>query len=282
MTSKSKRTNSTASSCPKCSIAVGKDDKGIFCDFCSCWFHAVCVNLSDAAYEIYAESSQLFFCPSCLPSGKRFFQLDKELSGLKKNFLNLEANINQKFEQLNESIKKLSENFKSLQKISCTTNIDNDSNKLIVSAVKDALEAESKKSTVVLENFLVKNDQKVVEEVRSFASAVGFQPEKIINIRQSGPIIKSRKTGADLPRIIKVKCDSETSKIELIKMVAKFADRGKRSKVYARPDRTWQERERLRQLNQELAEKLDTGDNDYYIDRNAYELKRKTHNFPRV
>ena len=61
--------------------------------------------------------------------------------------------------------------------------------------------------------------------------------------------------------------------------MTKYAQRGKVSRVFARPDRTWQQRESLRQLHQQLTKKKQAGEDYWYIDRNVYELKRDERKF---
>ena len=154
-----------------------------------------------------------------------------------------------------------------------------DVSKLVIDAVKDTLEAEAKKIVVVFENLETVNDENLLEDVKQLAESARFDTQKIVNVRRSGPIIKSRKDGADLPRIVKVTCVSETARNELIRAVAKYADKGRVSPVYARPDRTYQQRQKLRQLHVEIEEKNAKGENYWFIDRNTYQLKRDNQKF---
>lgn len=258
------------SQCPKCNVDVDEDSKAIHCDLCQMWFHAACLNLDDASYKVVAALDQLYLCPTCLPLGKRFFALEHKQLDIEKRFSCLETSINMKLDQLAKQIG--AQNMVALKN---PPPADIDMNKIVVSAVKDALEADSKKTTVVLENFETTDDDANFEyDVKRLATTAGFDAAKIVSVRRSGPVIKSRRNGVDLPRIVKVKCDSESSRADLIRVVTKFADHGKKSKVYARPDRTWQQREALRNLNVELAEKRDAGETDWFIDRNMYQLKQ--------
>jgi len=118
-----------------------------------------------------------------------------------------------------------------------------DINKIVVDTVRDAMEAKAKKVVAVLENFETDDDEDLTTEVVAFVKKVGFEEK---HGHRSGPVVKSRTTGCDLPRIVKVTCESETTRNELINAVAKYTNKGRVSKVNARPDRTYQQREKLR------------------------------------
>ena len=279
-----KQSSSKASKCPACDEDA--DGTVLKCDLCSYWFHAECVSLDKNSFDVIAKIDQLWFCPSCKSTGKKPFVIEKQISILEKRFGNMEKTFNDKFDSLatflSDQLQNLNEN---RQAAFPTTAVSSpvDINKLVVDSVRDALEAEGKKTTAVLENFPSENDddqiENIEEVVTAFVQQTDFDVSKIVGIRRSGPVLKSYKTGEDLPRIIKVKCDSETSKIQLIKAVSKFAEHGKVSKVYARPDRTWQQREKLRRLNTELGQKRAAGENYWYIDRYTYELKKDDKKF---
>lgn len=280
--SQRKPSSSKAVKCPCCK----KDAEGtsLNCDLCSKWFHAECVDLDQTSFDVIAKLDQLlWFCPACKPTGKKLFVVDKHLCDLEKSFEEMKKDLNTKIELLTELVQTSLQNINEQKQIpsqnlvASAQNID--INKIVVDSVRDALEAEGKKTTAVLENFESANDDQILGDVTDFVVSVGFDPKSILNIRRSGPTVKSRKNGQNLPRIVKVKCDSEQSRNNLIRAVMKSADRGA---VYARPDRTWQQREKLRRLNAELHEKRQAGDNHWYVDKNTYELKRNVKYMPRV
>lgn len=258
--------------CPTCKESA--DGNALHCDLCLQWFHSDCVGLDENAFNVLSRLDQLWLCPTCNPVGKKLLRVEQKISILENRFELLEQKFLTKFDELTkimEIIQAVPEN-KDFSK-NC------DVNKIVVDAVRDALEADSKKYVAVLENFPTENDATLDNDVKLFIRKSGFDTSKITNTRRSGPVIKSRRTGDDLPRIIKVKCDSETSRNELVRAVAKYADRGKVSKVYARPDRTWQQREKLRRLHHDLDDKRAAGENYWFIDRNVYELKRDNRKF---
>lgn len=261
------------SPCSVCAALV--TTKGLCCDYCNRWLHTSCVNMDDKVYSVINSLEQLYFCPSCLPTAKRLIQLESRMANLEQKFDTFTDNINKKLDKIIAS----DFGIPPLQNFPTISTSNNMSSKnttpalsdMIISAVNDALEAESKKSTVVLENFTNNSDSTLEDDVKTFITSAGGDASKIVNIRRSGPVLKSRQ-GSDLPRIVKVKCDSETSKKDIIIAVTKFADKGRHSKIRARPDRTWQQRETLRKLRQELIEHREKGEQDYFIDYNRYKL----------
>lgn len=259
--------------CPSCKESAD-DGKALHCDLCLQWFHADCVRLDENAFNVLSKLDQLWLCPTCNPVGKKLLRVEQKLSILETRFELLEQKFVAKFDELTEMLHNLPI-AADKKDISSTCDV----NKIVVDAVRDALEADSKKYVAVLENFPTENDATLENDVKALIHRSGFDTSKIVNVRRSGPVIKSRRTGEDLPRIIKVKCDNESSRNELVRAVAKYADRGKVSKVYARPDRTWQQREKLRRLHQDLDDKKAAGENYWYIDRNLYELKRDNRKF---
>jgi PHD-finger len=265
--------------CPICKTKA--ESETLQCDLCNEWYHAKCVDLDDVAFDVLAKLDQLWFCPACKPSGKKLFHMERKILVLEKRFETFEKTVVSKFDELIPLIEQFSD-FLAAKKTETSIlpqAASFDVNKLVVDCVRDALEAEGKKTTAVFENFQTVNDDNLDRDVQSFVTKVGFDTTKIVNIRRSGPVLKSRSNGRDLPRIIKVKCDSESSKNDLIRAVSKYAQRGTVSKVFARPDRTWQQREKLRRLNKELFEKRSAGEDYWYIDRNTYELRRNDRKF---
>ena len=248
----------------------------LYCDLCNFWFHSICVNVDKQTFSVIAKMDQLWFCPACLPMGKKLFTLELKFSNLEKTFQTFESSILNKIDQLSAKI----DNFGVVADNHIFPKTEHiDVSKLVIDAVKDTLEAEAKKIVVVFENLETDNDENLLEDVKQLAKSARFDTQKIVNVRRSGPIIKSRKDGADLPRIVKVTCISETARNELIRAVAKYADKGRVSPVYARPDRTYQQRQKLRQLHVEIEEKNAKGENYWFIDRNTYQLKRDNQKF---
>lgn len=263
----------TDANCPTCKSTA--DGDALLCDLCQLWFHAECVDIDDKSFHLLKKLDQLWFCPTCKPAGKKFFQLDAKLNNLEKRFDTFEKTVISNFElvlNLLHNQTALSEN----QTVPYSNASQLDVNKIVVDAVRDAMEAESKKYVAVLENFDTPNDDKLLEDVKTFVRKAGFDPALVQQVRRSGPVIQSRNTGRDLPRIVKVKCDSEATRNDLLKSVIRYCDKGKVSKVFARPDRTWQQREKLRRLHIELDAKRAAGEENWFIDRNVYVLKRGT------
>lgn len=260
--------------CPACNLSVA--GKAIHCDLCELWHHPSCVNLDDVAYGVLANMDQLWFCPRCIPTGKRIFRMELQLQTLETRLSSLEGSVTSRLNELTDVVAKLS----------APNHFENpvgNLNQLITSTVREALEADAKKTIAVLENFETEDDSLLETSVKSFLDKAGFDGNKVLKVRRSGPTITSRRTGQPLPRIVKVECDSEVTRNDLVRTVAKYVDRGKVSKIYARPDRTWQQRETLRKLNAQLQAKRDAGDDSWYIDRNIYELKCNARRmFPRV
>jgi len=281
-----KEKNEEEELCAKCDVEL--DGNMIRCDHCLGWFHSKCVGLNDNSFAVVKEIEQLFFCKRCKIPGKRLFELEKQVSSLGKRFDGFEREMNEKMKKLCDVVDTfVSSTFPpfpafptSQQDLSqlAPPREPLDINKIVVDTVCDAMEAEAKKVVAVLENFETDDDDDLATEVVAFVKKAGFEEKHVHHVRRSGPVVKSRTTGRDLPRIVKVTCDSEATRNELIKAVAKFTNKGRASKVYARPDRTYQQREKLRRLNKELEEKQ-VGEDYWYIDRNIYELKRNVTKF---
>lgn len=279
MTSQNSRKTSTSKQfCPKCSKAA--TGKVIQCDMCEDWFHITCVNISDNEHDVLSRPDTFWLCPTCKPIGKQLFRVQTDISTLSTRFDTLEGTVTTLIGDFAKLLEKFS---RILEKQESAAPASKDLTSIVVSSVRDALEAEAKKTTAVLENFQTANDATLLTDVTNLVTTAGFDATQIVSVRRSGPVSQNRRTGADMPRIVKVKCDSESAKAALIKAVTAYSQRGTVSKVRARPDRTWQQREKLRQLHGELQEKRDAGENFWFIDYNVYELKRDRRKFmPRV
>jgi hypothetical protein len=255
-------------SCPICSSDVDDDENGLICEFCMHWVHASCMEINDDAYDVYSKSKQPFFCSNCLPSAKRFLRLENRLDTMEKRFSDFEAKIIAKLDKIQSTVTSGINSNPSFASPGSTTD-------LIVSVVKNNLEAEAKKETAVFLNFGVDNDGDLLNNVQKLADEAGFNKDRIISARRSGPVIK-RRDGTDLPRILKVTCDTPASKNELIKSINAFTkDDNAMDRIHARPDLTWAEREQARQLRKQLSEKFATGDKSYSIDYNRGMLVKR-------
>ena len=69
--------------CGTCKSVVGRNQKGVLCDACECWFHSLCIKLSAEDYKIMAKPSSkvTWFCESCKEKMKDVYS---EMSNLKQ------------------------------------------------------------------------------------------------------------------------------------------------------------------------------------------------------
>ena len=68
--------------CGDCHKPVRKNQHGIFCEDCNFWFHIKCIQMSIDNYQKLSESSEDWFCKSCIlpPFTDSFFDANESMS----------------------------------------------------------------------------------------------------------------------------------------------------------------------------------------------------------
>lgn len=257
--------------CPLCSKNVNNDSNGIQCDHCDAWFHARCLKIDKTVIEFFAQSKSLFFCPTCLPTAKKIFEMERRVDSVEHSI----SELNAKFDAFTRHVDAA---LASRPAVAPSENLCS----MIRSVVVDTMEADSKKNNAVLLNFETNDDTTLLDDVRALADEAGADSSAITNVRRMPPP-KTQQNRKSLPGIVKVFCTSSTAQKNFIRLVNAHSradgNHDNTRRVRVRPDLTFLQREAGRKLRAELDEKRQAGENNWMINykKNCLEKKHLIH-----
>jgi len=138
------------------------------------------------------------------------------------------------------------------------------SSDLLREKIKDDLERDSKRKNAVLFG-LPDSDENETNAVRTMvneANLDNLKPDDIITAFRDGPAYEGK------PRFCKVYCKSVDAKQAFINFVNSSRKNGDDEfrEMRARPDLSFLQRRRARELRAELKSRFDNGESDLYID----------------
>lgn len=246
--------------CFVCEETVGNNDvSALQCELCSKWSHGGCLGIPSEVVAFFRSPSYEkatyalpLLCPACKPTLTSLADINNKLSTIEMRF---EARL-----AALEHRPNLPSSATAFKIVPQTTPGPTNG---LAALVKDAIEIESKKSNAVL--FGLENSEDDLDAVRNLLQEVdgtGLKPEDIIRVFRDGPKLTGK------PQFLKVLCNNSQSKklfINLInnsrrKMLPTFKN------LRARPDLSYLQRKRSRELQSELKTRIDSGETDLYVD----------------
>lgn len=264
-------TSSDPCHCRLCYVLIGKKDKmTIMCDYCNKWCHQACAKLDDAAFNALAKSNQKFFCTLCMPTIDRFLRMEKRMYTFEERLMAFDEKLakleSNKFRPAT-TIPPLM-NFPGAITLPAQRNDDE-----VRTRLRDELERESKRKNAVLFGLedTGANDTDVVKQLIDDAVLQDLKSSDVVTVFRDGPDYD------DKPRFCKVylkSVDAKAAFINFINTSRKNEIEGF-STLRSRPDLSFLQRKRARELRDELQTRNNAGENDLYVDYKADCLKRR-------
>ena len=271
--------NVSDAKCGKCHNTTGESDNAIQCDQCNLWFHVKCANIS---IKTYTQLSKLeSFQWSCVGCKDIISRLKEENNQIK--------NENEHFRHANESLKEENKNLKdrliALEKkledikIELKGDIINE----VMEEIKEIEDKKSREGNLVLYNVpestsaqpreRLNNDGNFCEKLFVEGCLVNRQDFTISNVIRLGKKVENVK-----PRPILVKLQSSREKWSIIKNARnlKRCQQNGMNKISIALDLTIKEREKDKELRQELKAKKESGDHGWFI-KNGKLIEKNFH-----
>lgn len=256
--------NKAKAPCRLCYRAVGDKGKSILCDYCNNWCHQGCTNLADDTFKALAESNQKFFCSLCMPIINNFLAIEKRIDSFESRMANFEDRL-AKLENAKPRPPPLM-NYTTPDAPLLAPNPNDFRAKL-----RDELERESKRKNAVLFGLESSgaNDTDTVKKLIAEADLDDSKPEDVVTVFRDGP------TYQDKPRFCKVYLNSVDSKIAFIKFIneSRKSNDPIFSNMRSRPDLSYFQRKKGRELRSELKSRTDSGEANLFIDYKSETIK---------
>jgi hypothetical protein len=248
--------------CSKCENAVEEEQDSIQCYDCKDWIHKECTSLSDRDFSYLCEDSSSdagiqWACESCLAGeGEKRGDVEAKLDRLIRLFESVDTRL-------------------SRLETSCTgeeleKKIEDTVNKKVNALWEEKIEKEKRELNLIITNIpeseKADRDEKQQDDIKAVKNLVqqicpGLEKEPITE-----PVRLGRVNAGSKPRLLKVKVQSHETKKEILKN-ARHLNRGKaqENKIYINPDRTPAERQKDKELRQELKRRIGEGETDIGI-----------------
>ncbi len=247
--------------CPVCGNPVSDEDKGIECDVCHNWWHAVCANLTIKEYEVITKKSKhlRFCCDNCVEKDKPSENaLQTQLAMMTAMFTTMQ----QTQLKILDRLEKLETN----QKVD--SKIEDMVDSKIKEAITDSREREERKLNLIITNIrepegscVEVKRQRDMEEANRLIEEI---TEEKINI--SDPVRLGRVNIGTRSRLLRITVESEESKFKILRNAAKLnRQKDPSRRVYINPDYSVRERETHKKLRQELKERQAKGEQNIMI-----------------
>ena len=239
--------------CQTCKCNFEDGDDWIGCYSCSCWYHAGCSGLDQEQYRFLSEGGEeiQWVCQDCLAGKGKSSKTDDKLDLLL-----------QKIENMEEQIKQM--------KAGC---IGSDLDKKIETAVEkkvaevldEKLEIEKRELNIIVsgvdeqegDDTLTKDSRLLMGLIKKIDEDI--EENKVQQITRLGRRSEGRN------RMIMLKVKSVEQKEKILRNYFRI-NKDQQNKIYFNPDRTPLQREKHRQLREELKRiRTETGNNNYVI-----------------
>lgn len=232
--------------CPK--QVTNSDCDALKCDVCKNWAHSACLKIPKAVTDFFNSNEYAgakfyfpFICNLCKDTFHKITELPQRMSDFETRLANLELKSN-------------------------TTSTPSMGNNLDISVlIRDAIEKESKKANAVLFNLSERG--KDLEDVKSLISDHNtdseLSPDDIARVFRDGPKHTNK------PQFLKVCLTSSRAQsrfISLVNRTLRNNGTGPYPHLRARPDLSFLQRERQRELMTELRNRLASGETDLFVD----------------
>ncbi len=298
MVSKNRSSADSAAPCIMCKSNVTNADKtAVQCDLCKGWVHSKCSAIPSIMAEYFNSAEykkspmkHAMFCVACDPIRRKLLDslpaLDKKLDDHKAEFDGKLVKVVADFEAMLDAKLASIVQTKAVGPVSLAGGqMMGTGGKMATMVagrrpwtdgvmdfsmlVKDEMEIEKKKNNAVLFGLPEEDDVDDLSAVRQLVIDCAnecniLKPESIKHVFRDGPRLE------DKPKFLKVECCDFRAKKEFIFLINK---RFKSQHLRARPDLSYLQRERARELRREFHQLSDK--EDFYIDYAACAIRRK-------
>lgn len=249
--------------CLKCDNGIEEEEESIQCYDCKQWIHKECTPLSERDFRYLCEDSASnagiqWACEFCLENeGERKGEVEAKLDRLISLFESVDTRLS-RLENSNSG--------EALDK-----KIEDTVSKKVNELWEEKIEREKRELNLVISNIPEsdKNEREErqkddVDAVKSLVQKIcpGLEKEQITE-----PVRLGKVNAGSQPRLLKVKVKSLDIKKEILKN-ARELNRGVKTqdkKIYINPDQTPTERQKSRELRQELKRRTGEGETDIGI-----------------
>jgi hypothetical protein len=227
---------------------VGDDDEtAIQCDLCEAWAHAECLKLP--------VDWSIFFSSGVYKNAK--YRFPYICSGCKSTYDRLKG-VEERMSLLETRLIKLETTTSPVQPMAPAPD-----STTLAALVKDAIEIESRKANAVLFGLPdSRDDLNAVRKLVEDEANPALKPDDIVRVFRDGPTIAGK------PRFFKICCNNSQSKKTFISLVNKNRRDSEPGfeNLRARPDLSYLQRKRSRELQFELKSRYNAGETNLRID----------------
>ena len=265
--------------CGHCNHPVRSEHKGLRCDYCDKWYHSGCQDVSLDEYKLYIDDKHRARW-SCIDCNSEYKNLKKAHQQMKDENNQLKK-VNSEFVI---QLAKLSEKIDDMKQ-----QIKNEVYKDLLEEMDEKIDRENRKNNVILFNIKeVQNETKQQRDTLCWKALqyteVDLDEDSVVEVVRLGRLVNqgmgSTRSGDDAqnealgpnivvgpPRPLLVKLRSVDLKWAVVKNSKKLksAQDEEYKKVKIVPDQTLREKERYKQLKNELQERLDAGETNLFI-----------------
>lgn len=292
--------------CGHCKKRVHDNQRGLLCELCDWWYHIGCQKVGVEEYNLHKEKKikSKWFCLKCNTSFKTLKKVNRDMKDenvalkiaykdkeeenltLKRTSTEIEQEnitLRENNKQLTDQVKKLEAKIENLriqlkkeileevfEELEERNEKERKKNNLLIFGIEEADYASRQEKVEGELNICVQVFEEIQSEVRNEDIVETFRIGKRRNVGEIEGRGEERQTQArKKPRPILVKLRDERTKWNIIKR-AKTIRQSRidtLKNVWIVPDLTMRERERDRELRQELQEKRDAGEEGWFIRR---------------
>ena len=255
--------------CKECCKTVKDSENAIECDICKSWYHLECGKITEKIHDLMSKNASIdWYCQTCKNEIKTLKQENVKLKEENELLRKRLAAVEIKVEAIKTEIK---------EELLCVVNTKVQQILEDVKNVKEQDEKKLRENNLVLYNVPESeknesNDRKNEDNSfcnKLFRNGVQINDFSIVQVIRLGKVRNDNR-----PRPLLVKCGNSREKWSILRNAKNLKHCSENlKKVIITPDMTKSERDVEKQLRDELREKRENGENDWYI-KNKKLVKR--------
>lgn len=265
------------SDCGRCLKSVRKQDNGVQCDNCENWYHAACVNIDNAHYRILSKlPSMEWVCKICKDKIATLIEENSQLKCENKSLKEENRVLRERLAALEKRVDEIKNEVKEEIKKEMKDEIMKEVNNNVVKVLEDIQEAENKRNregNLVLYNMVESERENGRDRAHEDANKCHQLIQEGIGLEQNDYSIRKAirlgkpQNNTNRPRPLLIKLESVEEKWLILKKARNLKNYRHPilKKVIVTPDLTPKEQEKDRMLRQQLKEKIDEGEQGWYI-----------------
>ena len=251
--------------CIICFKHIADDARKIFCGFCKRVGHQGCFGLSDDVRNFFEKSGQKVHCLGCTPVVNVILDHENRLTACETVIADLKTRL---------SIVEAA-----LHSDAPNTAKPAASGKTVEKTFRSLMAVEKVKECAILLNFpeIESSESELLENVQSLISELEMDRSAITACFRVGesPV---RSDGSSAQRVVKVRLSSSQLKWSFINGINR-SERVKNveelQKLRARPDLTYDQRQKNRALSTELKRRMEAGEKNIFVDYKQQKIRSK-------